>query len=273
MPTITLSDGTYAKVKAHAEPLVDSADSVISRIFDFYATHNAANGLGVSQSQSTKPSIVTLAVGSRELTHTRLLTATVDGVQLYRPDWNSLARDLHVMAKKRLGSFDVVRAATSANLRQDRFEENGFRYLPEAEFSIQGCDANNSCECAFRLAKAMRISLRVTFEWRERNDAAYPGQTGVIEWKWQDHRDDHDAHEGSKSWHEATKPAIRRIASGRPTRIFTLAELTERELARIVRDTGSQGATPDRTLQRVCQELRDEGFIDFLDNNGTYRLR
>lgn len=181
MPTINLSDATFAKIKLHAEPLVDDADSVIARVCDFYTAHKggAVNGNGHA---AVKQNIITLAVGSRELTHTRLLSATVDGAELHRPDWNSLTRDMHVMAKKRLGTFEAVRKATSANLRQGRFEENGYRFLPETDFSIQGCDANNSCESAFRLAKAMNISLRVTFEWREKEDAAHPGQTGVIEW-------------------------------------------------------------------------------------------
>ncbi|HPZ82157.1 MAG TPA: hypothetical protein PL064_01910 [Thermogutta sp.] len=179
MPTITVSDATFEKIKSHAEPLVDDADSVISRLCDFYAAHKALNGNGHA---AAKQNTIPLPVGSDKLKHTRLLSAAVDGVELHHADWNSLMRHMHVMAKKRLGSFEAVRKATSANLRQGYFEENGYRYLSEVDFSIQGCDANKSCESAFRLAKAMNIPLRVTFCWREKEEAAYPGQTGVIEW-------------------------------------------------------------------------------------------
>jgi hypothetical protein len=90
--------------------------------------------------------------------------------------------EMHIMARKRLGSYDAVRKASHANLRQGRYEENGYKYLPEADLSIQGVDANLACEHSFRLAKAMNISLKVTFEWRDKEDAAHPGQTGIIEW-------------------------------------------------------------------------------------------
>ena len=181
MSTVILSDDTYAKAKAAAEPLVDDADSVISRALDLLLRHKGPlpNGNGRAPNRQDP---VRLPVGTQELRHTRLLSATVDGTELHRSDWNSLMRDMHTMARQRLGSLDAVRQASPANLRRGRFEENGYRFLPEADFSIQGCDANKSCESAFRLAKALNIPLRVTFEWREKEDAAHPGQTGVIEW-------------------------------------------------------------------------------------------
>jgi putative restriction endonuclease len=43
------------------------------------------------------------------------------------------------------------------------------------------------------------------------------------------------------------------------------------ELPRIVRETASRGATPEATLRRELQELRDRGGIEFL-GQGRYRL-
>jgi len=47
--------------------------------------------------------------------------------------------------------------------------------------------------------------------------------------------------------------------------------MIEEELDRIVRETGSRGATPEMTLSRELQELRDRGDIEFL-GSGHYRL-
>lgn len=180
MVNVSLTDATFAKAKAAAEPLVDSPDSVISRALDLLLKEQGDR----ARSASTMPvSIIRLAVGTKELTHSRLLTANVGGAEIHRPDWNSLSRDLHLRARVRLGSFEAVRDASSANLRPGRHEDDGYRYLAEADFSIQGSDANSACESSFRLAEAMGIALRVTFEWRDREDAAYPGKTGVIEWR------------------------------------------------------------------------------------------
>lgn len=52
---------------------------------------------------------------------------------------------------------------------------------------------------------------------------------------------------------------------------ITLADLIRLELPRIVRETGSRGATPEATLRRELQELRDKGEIEFL-GQGRYRL-
>ena len=95
---------------------------------------------------------------------------------------NEIWYDLHIMARKRLGSFEAVRRASQANLRQGCYEENGYKFLPEADLSIQGVDANLACEHSFRLAKAVNVSLKVTFEWRDKEGAAHPGETGIIEW-------------------------------------------------------------------------------------------
>ncbi len=43
------------------------------------------------------------------------------------------------------------------------------------------------------------------------------------------------------------------------------------ELPRIIRETGSRGATPEATLRRELQELRERGGIEFL-GQGRYRL-
>lgn len=75
------------------------------------------------------------------------------------------------------------------------------------------------------------------------------------------------------TWREAVKHALRRMLVRRPNGMITLAELRQTELRQIVRDTGSRGKTPERTLERVCQELRDEGILEFTDNHGKYRVK
>jgi hypothetical protein len=189
MPTVTLSDTTYAKLQKAAKPFIDTEDSVCSRVLDFYFEHSGGapgtNGAPSPNGNGSGGSAVTalrLELGSRQLAHTKLISAAVDGTALHRPKWNSLMNELHIMARKRLGSFEAVRKASHANLRQGRYEENGYKYLPEADLSIQGVDANLACDHSFHLARAMNVSLKVTFEWCDKEDAAHPGETGIIEW-------------------------------------------------------------------------------------------
>ena len=71
-------------------------------------------------------------------------------------------------------------------------------------------------------------------------------------------------------WSKAVELAVARLAA-RTGAEFSLRELIDAELDRIVRETGSRGATPDATLRRELQQLRDRGGIEFL-GGGQYRL-
>lgn len=73
------------------------------------------------------------------------------------------------------------------------------------------------------------------------------------------------------NWSETVEIAVRCHAARLGSAEFTLQALIDAELDRIVRETGSRGATPDATLRRELQQLRDRGGIEFL-GGGHYRL-
>lgn len=74
------------------------------------------------------------------------------------------------------------------------------------------------------------------------------------------------------TWREAVLRALRRLAEETGSPLITRRVLIQKELRRIVRDTGSRGKTPEQTLSRVLQELRDDGTVLFHDGQGTYLL-
>jgi putative restriction endonuclease len=74
------------------------------------------------------------------------------------------------------------------------------------------------------------------------------------------------------TWREAVEAAVRRHASKHPERVFTRQELLAAEENKIVSDCDGSGSTPHQTISRVLQELRDDGVIAFLDDEGTYQL-
>jgi putative restriction endonuclease len=73
------------------------------------------------------------------------------------------------------------------------------------------------------------------------------------------------------NWSEAVEIAVRRLAARHGAAEFTRQQMIEEELGRIVRETGSRGATPEMTLSRELQQLRDRGEIEFVAP-GHYRL-
>ena len=75
-----------------------------------------------------------------------------------------------------------------------------------------------------------------------------------------------------RDWSEVVEEAVRRHVEGTGDLVFTRQELFDAELNRIVGETGSDGATPHKTLDRELQQLRDVGVLEFVDDRGTYRL-
>jgi predicted nucleotidyltransferase len=111
-----------------------------------------------------------------------VVRAKVGEEEIRRPNWNKLMRTMHVLACPALGSFEELAKVSTANLRAGRFEERGFEYLPEADLSIQGQDANLAWKHTLWLAKALGVALHVQFEWRVTEGAAHPGRAGILAW-------------------------------------------------------------------------------------------
>ena len=74
------------------------------------------------------------------------------------------------------------------------------------------------------------------------------------------------------SWSEAVETAVRLHVNAIPGATFTRQELIADKLDWIVNVTDSQGATPEMTLSRELQQLRDRGIIEFVDDKGGYKF-
>jgi len=74
------------------------------------------------------------------------------------------------------------------------------------------------------------------------------------------------------NWHEAVIIAIINVCKRNRSNLFSREDLLHYELDNIITVTSSHGKTPEQTLSRVLQKIRDEGIIEFTDNRGNYRL-
>ena len=75
-----------------------------------------------------------------------------------------------------------------------------------------------------------------------------------------------------RDWSEVVEEAVRRHVASSGSSEFTRQELVDAELDWIVNETGSEGQTPQQTLSRELQQLRDAGVLAFVDDRGAYRL-
>lgn len=182
-PTITMSDETFSMLQALAKPFVDTPESVISALAEAELGRRGRTSNGNAHAEIQPESILKLSPDAPDnLAHTRILSAKVDGRPLHRPKWNGMLDYLHTLGRERLGTFEALRHASGANLREGRYEENGYRYVPDADLSIQGVDANLAWDHSLRLARELEIPIQLKIEWRDKEDAAHPGREAILEW-------------------------------------------------------------------------------------------
>ena len=84
MPEITVEQSTFERLQRHAEPLVDSADKVVNRALDALEQ----TGSRVVADSGTSNSERRIDPNDLpNLTHTKVLDASLDGDILAKPNW------------------------------------------------------------------------------------------------------------------------------------------------------------------------------------------
>ena len=74
------------------------------------------------------------------------------------------------------------------------------------------------------------------------------------------------------TWKESTQKAVRDLTLRLNRKTFSRRELIEFELQNLLSRIVSSGDTPEQTLSRELQEMRDEGMLEFL-GAGNYLLK
>jgi hypothetical protein len=180
-PSVELSPQTFARLQAHAIPLVDNIESVINRLADYYETKGgapipaSANGGGDLQNvRQFNP------VAPPDLTHTKVLTIEFNGKPLEhgRVNWGGLLVDAIREAKRKAKSPSDFKRLVTVNYVERQKENEGYKFLSDIGISVQGQDANSAWRAACHIAQQLGCQLLVTFVWREKEDAAFPGVTG-----------------------------------------------------------------------------------------------
>jgi hypothetical protein len=119
-----------------------------------------------------------------DLRHASVLTARF--ASKTASGWNRLVHEAHIEAMSQLGSLDALRRATKSNLITGRASsedtKKGYRHVPEIDISIQNVDAAHAWSNTLRLARQLRVEVKVDFEWMQKSDAAHPGKKGRLAW-------------------------------------------------------------------------------------------
>lgn len=176
LPTIPLSAPTIDRLKFHAEPLVDTWDTVVNRALD---------ALDASQAPKDGFSAPSLEVRSfnpaapPNLSHTTVKSVTMNGKHFVPSEtkWNMILIEAARMARKDM-SADKVKDVMGVNCVVGKKEEHGYKFIDDIGISIQGQDANGAWKGIFNIVTAINASIDMTFSWQDNAKAAHPGTSG-----------------------------------------------------------------------------------------------
>lgn len=171
MPVVRINDATFIDLSTlktwfGTKSPTETIDLIVRQ---------AMEQLGIERDEEDEDPTV-----APSLTFTKPINATINRKQIQNPNWASI---LHVMlaqvkAKGPVGEKLVQELAIPT--RAAKYEEDGYRYIPELGISVQGQSAADAWKEIDRLAKKWRIPVNIEFVWRQNPKALHPGKAGVL---------------------------------------------------------------------------------------------
>ncbi len=181
---VDLSDTLTARLQKIAVPLVDNWESVIAKCVDAYEKqHGTGNGAAPAAPQNgTSAAKLYRPQSPPDLTHTKVLSVEIDGEKLAKPNlyWNNILNEVIVKAKAKIATPDRLDALIIVNHEMGKKEDQGYHYIPAADISVQGQDANAAWKAIFHLVKYLDLAIDVTFMWYDNEKAVKPGEVGRL---------------------------------------------------------------------------------------------
>jgi hypothetical protein len=182
MPTVQLSDPTFTRLQKHAVPLVDTLETVIGRLLDFYDVRaEEAPETAEQPRPANTPGQYYHPLTPPDLSFTKILTGRYSGRTLGpKTTWNGLLFELIHTSRSHAKSDEAFRKMIPIRWVEGPKETDGYRYMPELGISLQGRDANGAWKAICQLAREMEILLEISFVWRERAPPNFAGSVGYM---------------------------------------------------------------------------------------------
>ncbi len=117
---IEISDSTFMRLQKLARPLVDTSDSVIARLIDFYEKPKSTSAMD-SNVHIQYPTKTFECGDAPNLTPTKVVNAKINGNTLgIKSNWNKLLSEAVIIAAGRCKTEDDLRRAIIINFVKGR---------------------------------------------------------------------------------------------------------------------------------------------------------
>jgi hypothetical protein len=177
MQDVTNQDRTFVRLQKHARPLLDSVDSVSNRAIDALE-RNPASSHGPIPAERAERQIDPRALPN--LTHTRVLDASIEGHRIDKPNWNLLLGETMRRALRHGRAFDELRRLCGVNMVKGQETDDGYSHLPDIDISIQAQGANSACRAVVTVAQDVGMAVDIGVLWRHKQGSAHPGESGRL---------------------------------------------------------------------------------------------
>jgi hypothetical protein len=97
--------------------------------------------------------------------------------------WSDLVKAGLRIAQSKGISFTELKRKLSLNMKTEPYDQDGFAWHSDLKLSIQGFDSKKAADNLYRLAMLMNEELDVRFYWKDKEEAAHPGEEGLIHWR------------------------------------------------------------------------------------------
>jgi hypothetical protein len=170
-PQINISPATFARLQQCAEPLIDDIESVINKLIDHFKTPGSPLPTSMPKSvQGATP----------DLAWAKLLSAEISGEPLKKVDWNALLIAMVEVAATKAQPGQEVAELVIVNRVLGSKTNNGYRYVPSANISVQGQDSNACWKAVAHIANKLNVPVKASFRWYDNEKAAKPNETGYL---------------------------------------------------------------------------------------------
>ena len=112
------------------------------------------------------------------LFHTKITDAHFAGTNV--SNWRELV-DCAMKAALKSG-IPFATLSGIANVKETNPRDKSFHQIEGTHLWLQGMDSNQAWRRSLVIARKIRVDLKVVFFWREKTEAAHPGEEGMLRW-------------------------------------------------------------------------------------------
>jgi hypothetical protein len=186
--TPQLSQETISRLQKIAVPLVDTYDTIISRLLDHWEQSKTEQPEQVAPGKPIRTlddgrTYVFDASLPPKLTFTTFLEGLVDDEPLPKGEvyWNGLMNAVIRRVAAKGHDAQAIYDMLFVNAHVGKKEDNGYKFFADVGISVQGQDSNASYRQAFKLAELHGIKIEARFVWQNNEKAAFPGKGGLLQ--------------------------------------------------------------------------------------------